>query len=96
MRINFDKREGSWKNNEWTFYIHGTAKKSTHIAQEHANTKKKVEAIYEDEKKKKQTHRKHKNSDYKKFRIVKNQDIEVPIEAYKDELKNIERLRKEG
>lgn len=38
----------------------------------------------------------HKNSDYRYLRLFNNHDIEVQIEAYQDELKNIERLRKEG
>ena len=38
----------------------------------------------------------NKNSDYRYLRLFNNHDIEVQIEAYQDEIKNIERLRKEG
>ena len=48
MKINFDKHDGSCKDNVWTFYLPVKAKKGTPLAQENANTEYKVEVIFDD------------------------------------------------
>ena len=56
MRINFDKHDGSCKDNVWTFYLPVIAKKGTPLAQENANTEYKVEVIFDDVEKTKVKH----------------------------------------
>ena len=56
MKINFDKHDGSCKDNVWTFYLSVKAKKGTPLAQENANTEYKVEVIFDDVEKTKVKH----------------------------------------
>ena len=56
MKINFDKHDGSCKDNVWTFYLPVKAKKGTALAQENANTEYKVEVIFDDVEKTKVKH----------------------------------------
>jgi len=56
MKINFDKHDGSCKDNVWTFYLPVKAKKGTPLAQENANTEYKVEVIFDDVEKTKVKH----------------------------------------
>jgi len=56
MKINFDKHDGSCKDNVWTFYLPVKAKKGTLLAQENANTEYKVEVIFDDVEKTKVKH----------------------------------------
>ena len=56
MKINFDKHDGSCKDNVWTFYLPVNAKKGTPLAQENANTEYKVEVIFDDVEKTKVKH----------------------------------------
>ena len=48
MKINFDKHDGSCKDNVWTFHLPVNAKKGTALAKENANTEYKVEVIFDD------------------------------------------------
>ena len=56
MKINFDKHDGSCKDNVWTFYLPVNANKGTPLAQENANTEYKVEVIFDDVEKTKVKH----------------------------------------
>ena len=56
MKINFDKQDGSCKDNVWTFYLPVNAKKGTALDQENANTEYKVEVIFDDVEKTKVKH----------------------------------------